>query len=116
MLRVVYLFPILATLSGCAPAEYKKADFGIYGGRTGYLDKRVAANTYIVEYSQIGGYNYSLETNKVYWEQRARELCPDGYDGSYEIISPANARLEEFIRPQRFCSQYPLVSGVIKCH
>lgn len=75
----------------------------------------MAPGSYILEYSQIGGYNYDLELNKRYWQRRAQELCPNGYDGGFEVIDPIDAKIEEFTCPQRFCKQYPLVSGIIKC-
>ncbi len=109
---LILMIPILTS---CAPAQYKKADLGWYGGQQEYLDKKISEDTYILEYSHIGGYNYSLQVSKGHWETRAKELCPNGYEGGYEVVHPAYARIEEFVCPQRFCGSYPLVSGIIKC-
>ena len=115
MNKLSILILIIIGLSGCSAATYKKATLGFYGGREGYLEKEIEPGKYILEYSQIGGYNYDLELNIQYWKKRAIELCVSGYEGSYEVIHPAYAKIEEFVCPQRFCGQYPLVSGVIKC-
>jgi hypothetical protein len=102
-------------LFGCAAEPYKQADLGWYGGATGYREKEIGEGVYVLEYSQIGGYNYNLYRNIEYWERRASELCPSGHEGTYEIIPPIDSRLKEFQCPQRYCQQYPLVSGVIRC-
>jgi hypothetical protein len=102
-------------LSACAAAPYKKADLSFYGGREGYLEKEIGPDKYILEYSQIGGYNFNLDLNKQYWDRRAAELCPNGYDGEKEVIFAGDAKIDEFVCPQRFCANYPLVSGVIQC-
>lgn len=102
-------------MTSCAAQQYKKADLSIYGGRTGYLEKEIKLGVFVLEYAQIGGYNFNLELNKKYWVKRAYELCPNGYDGEYKIIHPMDAKIKEFECPQRFCSKYPLVSGVIEC-
>ena len=114
-MRTISLFLFACILTGCAASPYKKADMSFYGGRTGYLDKQIAPGRYIVEYSHIGGYNYNLELNKQYWAQRASELCPNGYDGNPEVIFAGEAKIEEFVCPQNFCANYPLVSGVVQC-
>ena len=115
MKKITLLIVITILLVGCASATYKKASLGFSGGREGYLEREINPGTYVLEYSQIGGYNYDLDLNKKYWKQRASELCPNGYDGDYEVIHPAFAKIEEFECPQRFCTEYPLVSGVISC-
>ena len=106
---------LLLTACATAPAGYKKADLSAYGVLEGYLEKEIEPGKYILEYSQIGGYNFNLELNKQYWERRASELCPSGYDGEKEVIFPGDAKIKEFVCPQRFCEKYPLVSGVIQC-
>ena len=111
---LVLLFTSL--LIGCAATPYKKADLSWYGGRKGYLEKEVRPGEYILEYSHIGGYDYDLWRNKKYWKRRALELCPQGYDGKLKVIHPMNAKIPDFECPQRFCTQYPLVSGYIKCN
>lgn len=111
----ITLLLCLAFIAGCAAAPYKQADLSDYGGRQGYLDKQIGENMYILEYSHIGGYNYNLELNKQYWEKRAMQLCSNGYEGEYEVVHPAYAKIDEFVCPQNFCRQYSLVSGVIKC-
>jgi len=115
MYKLILVSLLVLLLAGCAAEQYKKADLSWYGGRHGYLEKEVKSGLFILEYSQIGGYNYDLELNKKYWTNRANELCPSGFDGGYNVIHPAYAKIPEFKCPQRFCSQYPLVSGVIKC-
>ena len=115
MLKIIITSLMITVLSGCAAAPYKKADLSNYAGRVGYLEKEIRPKVYILEYSHIGGNNYNLETNKTFWKRRAEELCPTGFDGSYEVIHPAEAKIEEFVCTQRFCTKYPLVSGVIQC-
>ena len=116
MKNCILLILLIPFLSSCAPATYKKADLGWYGGREGYLDKEIGDNQYVLEYSQIGGYNYDLEVNRKHWLTRANELCPNWYKGNYEVVDPWDAHIEEFYCPQRFCGQYPLVSGIITCN
>lgn len=84
-------------------------------GRHGYLDKEIAPGKYIVEVSQIGGYIRDMDVLKDHWKRRSSELCPSGFSGELEVIDPLNARIEEFRCPQRFCEQYPMVSGIIEC-
>lgn len=115
-IRVVMMSVIMGILCGCAPLEYKQADLGIYGGRQGYLDKEIAPNTYVLEVASIGGYNHNIALLRQHWLKRATELCPNGYEGNVETIHPAYAKIEEFVCSQNFCSDYPLVSGVIKCN
>jgi hypothetical protein len=115
MLKIFIISLLITGLSGCAATPYKKADLSNYAGRVGYLEKEIRPKVYILEYSHIGGYDYNLETNKAYWKRRADELCPAGFEGGYEFIHPAEAKIDEFICPQRFCTKYPLVSGVIQC-
>jgi hypothetical protein len=115
MLRILLILLCSIFLTSCAERPYKKADLSMYGGRVGYLEKEIEPNTFVLEYSHIGGYDYDLEKSKEYWKFRASELCPNGYDGALEVIDPADAKIEEFVCPQRFCSKYPLVSGVVKC-
>jgi hypothetical protein len=114
--RTISLLLFAFILAGCAASPYKQADLSFYGGRTGYLDKQISPGRYIVEYSQIGGYNYDLELNKQYWARRAAELCPHGYEGEAEVIFAGDAKIGEFVCPQRFCANYPLVSGIIQCN
>jgi hypothetical protein len=114
MLKILIFFSI-CILTGCAAAPYKKADLSLFGGRQGYLDKQIAPGRYVLEYSHIGGYNYNLKLNKQYWARRASELCPNGYEGAPEVIFAGNAKIKEFVCPQNFCANYPLVSGVIQC-
>ena len=110
MLRKLIIALIAVVMTGCATPElYKKADLSWYGGRIGYLEKEIRPGIYILEYSHIGGYNFNLELNKTYWKKRALELCPKGYDGSYEIIHPAYAKIPDFECPQAFCGKYPLL-------
>ena len=114
-MKVLLLLSLSALLASWAAAQYKQADGGFYGGATGYLEREISPGKYVLEYSQIGGYNYDLELNKKYWSRRASELCPSGYTGGYEVIHPANAKISEFVCDRRFCTDYPLVSGVISC-
>jgi hypothetical protein len=102
-------------LFGCAPEKYRKADFSFYGGAKGYYDKELKPGVHQLEYAQIGGYNFNLELNKKYWLRRASELCPSGFDGGYKVIHPAYAKTKFFVCPQRYCTKYPIVSGVITC-
>jgi hypothetical protein len=115
MIKIFTFILITIGIAGCAAEPYKKADLSWYGGATGYLEKELKPGIYILEYSQIGGYNYNLELNKTYWLKRAKELCPAGYDGGYEVIHPAHAKIPEFECSRRYCTSYPLVSGIIKC-
>jgi hypothetical protein len=114
MLRLFFV-GVLLVGTGCAAAPYKKADMSMYAGRQGYLEKQVGPGKYILEYSHIGGYNYNLELNTKYWTKRATELCPNGFDGKPEAIFPGDAKIKEFVCPQNFCADYPLVSGIIEC-
>ena len=104
---------IILFITGCGTPSYQRADLGFYGGRQGYLEKEIEPNVYILEVAHIGGYDYDLETLKVHWKRRANELLPNGYEGTYTVIDPINAMIEEFYCPQRFCQNYPMVSGII---
>lgn len=107
-----------SVLAGCAtmqPTPYQQADPGLLEGRQGYLDERTAPGRYIVEYADIGGPGFSVDRNREYWHRRAAELCPAGFEGEPETIPPGDARIAAFRCTQRFCREYPVVSGVITC-
>jgi len=108
---------VLFALAGCAaftPAPYQKAPLGFWAGWNGYLDKEIKPGVYIVEVTQIGGYVHNMEVLKSHWLRRAQELCPKGYTGTFEVISPCDARLEELRCCRSFCQDYPMVSGIIR--
>ena len=112
----IYVIICFLLLSGCSSTPYKKADLSMYAGRTGYLEKEISPQKYILEYSHIGGYDYDLNKNIGFWEKRALELCPNGYSGEHNVVHPAYAKIEEFVCPQRFCGEYPLVTGIVECN
>jgi hypothetical protein len=108
----------LLALSGCAavtPAQYKRVTLGVWAGWNGYLDKEIAPGVHVVEVTQIGGYVHNMDVLKAHWLRRANELCPNGYTGGYEVILPYQAKLEELRCDRRFCQDYPMVSGIIRC-
>ena len=115
MTRVIVSVLISLSLISCAETPYQKARISGYGGRQGYHDKEIRPHTFLLEYSHIGGNDYNLEKNKEFWHRRASELCPNGYDATLEVIDPINAKFSEFVCPEKFCTKYPLVSGIIQC-
>lgn len=106
---------LLAACAGTPTVPYQQAEPGLLEGRKGYLDKRTAPGRYVLEYADIGGYGFDLDRNREYWYRRASELCPGGFEGKPEVIAPIDARIDAFRCAQRFCTKYPLVSGVITC-
>jgi hypothetical protein len=115
--RSAILLCLLAFLAGCAAftsAPYQKAPLGVWAGWNGYLDKEISPGVYIVEVTQIGGYVHDMDVLKKHWLRRASELCPKGYTGNYEVILPAQARIDELRCNLNFCQHYPMVSGIIR--
>ncbi len=116
---VYSLLPLL--ISSCSITEYKKADLSNYAGLDGYLDKEILPGVYIVEVTQRGGYQFGfdnedfLNTLTIYWERRAAELCPNGYEGNSSPILAINAQIEKFYCTARFCQGYPVISGQVEC-
>jgi len=109
---------LIFLLVGCGvftSLPYQQAKQGTMSVWQGYLDKEIAPGVYIVEVCQIGGYNHDMEVLKNHWVRRAKALCHNGYIGNYEVIQPAEAKLEEFRCDLVFCQRYPMVSGVIHC-
>jgi hypothetical protein len=109
---------ILCVFSGCAAvqsARYQQATPGTWHAWNGYLDKEIEPGVHIVEVTQIGGYVHDMDVLKANWVRRAREVCPNGYSGTYEVILPHQAKLQELRCDRVYCQQYPMVSGIIRC-
>ncbi len=108
-------------LIGCSPVTYKEAPLSGYGGQQGYLDRKIAEGEYVIEVAQIGGYQFIIDEDSAistlitHWERRASELCPAGYTSKYKVIDPSRARIQGFKCHQRFCQDYPMISGVALC-
>ena len=116
--RLALLVGIAVALAGCAavqPAPYKRVTLGMWAGWNGYLDKEIEPGVHIVEVTQIGGYVHNMDVLKAHWVRRARELCPSGYTGGYEVILPRHAKLDELRCERNYCQHYPMVSGIIGC-
>lgn len=121
-MRQLYILVAAFIVVGCSPVTYKRAALSGYGGQQGYLDRKIADGEYIIEVAQIGGYQFiideeaAISTLVSHWKRRASELCPTGYTGRYKVITPINARIQGFRCPQRFCQDYPMISGVALCN
>lgn len=71
-MKKVTILMLLATLVGCATGYQK------YTWSGGYKDEKIGDNHFKVEY--YGNGTTSRETVSAFWEKRAFELCPSGYD------------------------------------
>ena len=67
-----FLAVILSFVSGCATGYQK------YTWSGGYKDKLVGENEYLVEY--YGNGTTSPQTVESFWNQRASEICPNGFE------------------------------------
>ncbi|UXL29814.1 hypothetical protein [Stenotrophomonas maltophilia] len=115
MIRNALIMFVLVAVTACAPIQYKKADLSLYGGLDGYLDKELEPGVYLIEVMKQGGYNYT-ETHLIpFWEKRANELCPAGYEGQAEMIRAPDARIKEFVCEVRFCQHWGVASGIARC-
>ena len=110
---------LIILISGCAATPYQPMSTSTkpVGG---YLDKKVGPNEYHLQYS---GNGFSkIETIITYWNQRANELCPKGFDlldqdkkivKSYPVtnlyIAPG------LVVPHVSKIEVPYVQGSIKC-
>ncbi|WP_045856500.1 CC0125/CC1285 family lipoprotein [Teredinibacter purpureus] len=99
-MKNLYFTIFVLCLSGCATA------YGKYGFSGGYKDKQLDDGS--IEVSYQGNGTTSPETVELYWEKRAAELCPSGYD----IVSKENGGHSSYYPVQVF---HPLTEGVIKC-
>ena len=102
-------------LAACATATYQPADLAGGSSRDGYANRETTPGVHVLEYMQYRGRDYDLERHTQYWNRRAVELCPFGFNGGFEVIDPANAKIEEFNCSEDRCRRYALVSGVIRC-
>ena len=114
------IFPLLL-IAECTPLGYQKAQVSPDTHQDGYLDKEVSPGVHIIEVRQEARYAlmFHRETTearfRTHWERRAAELCPNGYTGTPEMISPREARIDEFYCTLEVCQKYPLLSGVAFC-
>lgn len=122
MLRTFYTLLLLLSLSACSVNPYgaaqKKPDNSY---SSGYLDEEVSPGVYVVEVqgstpSFLINKRQNLEQMQSHWKQRAKELCPHGYQGKAEVIVAEQARLTQLHCDTSRCKSRPLVSGIIWCH
>lgn len=71
-MKYLSLVLISFVLSGCATPYQAHTWSG------GYKDKKVGENHYLVEY--YGNGTTSVTMLKEFWNRRATEVCPNGYD------------------------------------
>lgn len=71
-MKQIVLGVLLLGLVGCATG------YQSYTWSGGYKDTEIAKDHYLVEY--YGNGTTSAATVAMFWEQRANELCPSGYD------------------------------------
>lgn len=109
-------------LTACSPVEYKPVTGSLLSAKDGYMDEEIAPGVHVIEVRQVGGFQFifnydaTITTFRQHWHRRAKELCPAGYLGEPEVLSPAEARLEAFSCTTRGCQDYPIVSGIAYCH
>ena len=116
-----YLLILVVFVAGCSIMDYQKADLSMYSGHQGYLDQQISPGIHIIEITQRGGYQFGFDNKKLlsklaeYWDRRASELCPNGYEGESKAILALNAKIPAFQCNKNFCQGYPVVSGIVKC-
>lgn len=68
----------LALITGCILLSGCATGYQAYTWSGGYKDKALGKNHYLVEY--YGNGTTSIEMLNMFWNTRAVELCPNGYD------------------------------------
>lgn len=103
--------------SSCASPKYQKAK-----RERGYLDKKVSANTYLVEYSWKGGLSWitscdkNMEKLETYWTKRATELCPCGFEGKPTLVRAKDSKFEDFNSSRSNYRAEPVATGEAVCN
>jgi len=77
----------------------------------GYKDKQIGEDHYYVEY--FGNGTTSAETVNLYWDRRAKELCPNGYT---EVISKEGKNNSVAVGTAGVSFDHPWKKAEIECN
>ena len=123
MNKINFLTLILLSLgmAACSSPKYQKANKSQSSKERGYMDKKIKPNTYLVEYAWRGGLSWITSCDKNvaklenYWNKRATELCPCGYEGQPSFLRADEAKFPEFNSSKKEYRAEPIASGEVVC-
>ncbi|WP_153811086.1 hypothetical protein [Paraglaciecola mesophila] len=102
-----------ALLWGCAGEPYGSLE--VNRGHNGYREQLIANKEYFLRYA--GTTRHSYEDIEVFWERRASELCPLGYESLERKREKSNDTIRVPISGTyvNVAAPKPRVVGRIKC-